>query len=178
MQVEHVPPGDAHRLRVRVDLDGCGDGIGAGRLQEPLSFHLHHADAADAGDLQIRVIAEGGDVDADALGRLEDGGPEGHLRVDAVDGDGDGRTDALLLGLDYRARRAGSVGRAASPRISCLSCMCFLLRVASGGTLRQAGLVSTQYLVPEVLDDRAEGDGAALPQAALGGYLRSVGERL
>ena len=111
-QVEHVPAGDPHRLGVGVDLDGRGDGVGAGGLQGPLPLDLHHADAADAGDLEVGVVAQGGDAHADALGRLEDGGAQGHLGLDAVDGDRDGGPDGASadvapgqVGLEELAER-------------------------------------------------------------------------
>ncbi len=111
-QVEHVAAGDAHRLGVGVDLDGRGDGIGARGLQVALPLHLDHADAADAGDFQVGVVAEGGDAHAQALGRLEDGGAHGHLGLDAVDGHRDGGADGvrrrrlrLEVGLEELAER-------------------------------------------------------------------------
>ena len=94
-QVEDVAAGDAHGFGVGLDLDGRRDRIGAGRLEVPLTLHLDHADAADAGHFEVGVIAEGGDAHPDALGGLEDGGAQRHFGLHAVDGHRDGRADSL-----------------------------------------------------------------------------------
>ena len=109
-QFEDVPAGHAHGLRVGVDRDGRGDGIGAGRLQGPLPLHLDHADAADAGHLEVGVVAERGDAHPDALGRFEDGGAQGHFGLHAVDGDRDGRSEGLGRVGSLAAGRAGRAG--------------------------------------------------------------------
>ena len=53
------------------------------------ALHLHHADAAGALQAQVGVVAQAGDVDAQLLGGLEDGGPRGHLDGLLVDGEVD-----------------------------------------------------------------------------------------
>ena len=78
-QVEHVAARQAHLRRVGVDLHLVGHREGAGRLQSALALDLDHADPADAGHVEVGVVAEGGDVDADVLGRLQDGRAERHL---------------------------------------------------------------------------------------------------
>ncbi len=112
-QVEHVTAGDAHRLGIGVDLDGRGDGVGTRGLEGPLPLYLHHADAADTGDLEVGVVAQGGDADPDALGRLEDGGAHGHLGLDAVDGHMDRGADSARrrrLRLEVRLEKLAERG--------------------------------------------------------------------
>ncbi len=86
-KLQHVPARLADLAVMRVDLHLIDDREGAGRLQRALTLHLHDADAAHAGHVQVRVVAQRGDVDAHAAGCLEDGGPERDLGLDAVDGD-------------------------------------------------------------------------------------------
>ncbi len=79
---------------VRVDGERVGDRVGAGGLQRALALDLDHADAAHAGDLEVRVVAERGDVDADGLGGVAGWCmPKGTLVSIAVDGDGHVRAD-------------------------------------------------------------------------------------
>ncbi len=114
-QVEDVPPGDAHRFGVGLDLDGRGDGVGAGGLQRPLPLHFHHTDAADARHFEVRMMAQRRDADADALGRLEDGGAERDFGLDAVDGHRDGGPDGFRSGGLGRKVRLEELAERSSP---------------------------------------------------------------
>ena len=94
-QLEHVAARQAHAAAVGVDRHLVGDGEDAGRLQQALAFDFDHADPADAGHVEVGVVAEGRDVDADALGGLQDGRAERYLGLDAVDLHGDGGADGV-----------------------------------------------------------------------------------
>ena len=113
-QLEHVTARQAHAAAVRVDLHLVDDGRGAGRLQRSLPVDLDHADAAHPGHVEIGVVAERRDRDADSGGGVEDRGAEGHLGLDAVDRDGDGGADRVGARRDHHAaallRERGAVG--------------------------------------------------------------------
>src|SRR5674476_1403323 len=94
-QLEHVAARLAHLARVRADGQRVGDGVHAGGLQRALPLDVDDAHAAHARDLEVGVVAERRDLDADGLGGVEDGHAERHLGLDAVDGDGDESTDGL-----------------------------------------------------------------------------------
>ena len=84
-QVEDVPPGLADRGGVALHADGRSNRIAARGLQRPLAFDLDHADAADAGQAEVFVIAEGGNTDAQLLGGLEDRRAQRHRDGMSVD---------------------------------------------------------------------------------------------
>jgi len=126
-QLQHMPARHAHLACVCPDPHLIDDRERAGRLQRALALDLHDAHAADAGHVEVGVIAQGRDGDAAALGGLEDGGAERHLRLDAVDGhahlgaDGvraGGGDDAPMLLRERRAMdRGGGIAHAHSSAI-------------------------------------------------------------
>ena len=116
-QLEHVLAGHADLARVRLDVHRVDDREGAGRLQRPLALDLHDAHAADAGHVEVGVVAQRRDGDAGVLGGLEDGHAEGDLGLDAVDGDAHLGADGVRAGggddapVLLRERRAMDRGR-------------------------------------------------------------------
>jgi hypothetical protein len=109
-QVDDVPAALADLPGMREDLDGGGDGEGAGGLEGALAFHFHHADPAHAGDAQVGMMAQGRNADADLLGGGEDGGAQGHLDLLAVDGGGHGSTDGFAVGGAGNGQRLLALG--------------------------------------------------------------------
>ncbi len=97
VEVAHL----AHLLGVGEHDHAVGGGRRAARHGLARALDLDHADAAGGRGRQPRLVAERGDVDAEALGRFEDrlAAVAGHLL--AVDGQGD-------LG-DARCARAGGL---------------------------------------------------------------------
>jgi hypothetical protein len=110
-QVHDVATGLPHLGGVGLHRDGGGDGVGAGGVQAPLPLDLHQADATHAGDAQVLVVAQGGDADVELLGRLQDGGAQGHLDPVAVDGDGHLPADGHLIGGRRHLQTAGPLAR-------------------------------------------------------------------
>ena len=115
-ELEHVPASQPHAAAVRVDAHLVGHGEGARGLQEALPLDLDDADAAHAGDVEVRMVAQRRDADARSLGSLQDGRPEGDLGLVAVDGhahigaDGvraGGRDHAPVLLRERRAMDGG-----------------------------------------------------------------------
>ena len=113
--------------RVRLDLERRGDRVRARRLQRPLALDFHDADAADARDAQVRVVAQRRNPHPELLRRLEHRRAERHLHVLAVDGDRDQAADragGVLRGGDRfaplahrRARRVEVLSGVSAHRI-------------------------------------------------------------
>ena len=77
--------GGEHPLGVGQHLHPLGHRVDAGGHQVLHPLDLHHADAAGADLVDVLQEAEGGDVDGQLPGRLQDGGPLGHRHRETVD---------------------------------------------------------------------------------------------
>lgn len=84
-ELDHGLPRLTGPLTVRLNLHPFCYRVNAGGDQGAAPFYLHHADPARSwGVTQLTMSTERGDMDANALGRFEDGGAFGNLQLSIV----------------------------------------------------------------------------------------------
>ena len=84
-QVQHGAPGGDDLPGLGMDDIALSNRSGAGGEQLGIALDLHQADPAGSLGSQVFQIAQRGDLDAHALGGLQDGASFLYLHLDAVD---------------------------------------------------------------------------------------------